>query len=78
MSIIVKTLLLLSVSNVFMLCAWYLHLKWIDQKHWFIAAMLSWGIAFFEYNFHIPLNIPRNIPFPYSKKIEKKCCAAGA
>jgi hypothetical protein len=39
-----------------MLCAWYLHLKWLDQKHWYIAAMVSWGIAFFEYNFHIPAN----------------------
>jgi hypothetical protein len=39
-----------------MLCAWYLHLKWIDQKYWYIAVLLSWGIAFFEYNFHIPAN----------------------
>ncbi len=39
-----------------MLSAWYLHLKWLDQKHWYIAAMVSWGIAFFEYNFHIPAN----------------------
>jgi len=56
MSVLVKTILLLTASNFFMLCAWYLHLKWLDQKHWYIAAMVSWGIAFFEYNFHIPAN----------------------
>ncbi len=56
LSVLVKTILLLSASNIFMLCAWYLHLRWLDQKHWFIAAMVSWGIAFFEYNFHIPAN----------------------
>lgn len=56
MSVLLKTILLLCASNIFMLCAWYLHLKWLDQKHWFVAAMLSWGIAFFEYNFHIPAN----------------------
>jgi len=41
-----------------MLCAWYLHLnmKWLDQKTFFIAAVVSWGIAFLEYNFHIPAN----------------------
>jgi len=56
MSIITKTILLLTVSNVFMLSAWYLHLKWVDQRTWFFMAMVSWGIAFFEYNFHIPAN----------------------
>ncbi len=39
-----------------MLSAWYLHLKWLDQKVWIYAAVLSWGIAFFEYLFHIPAN----------------------
>jgi len=39
-----------------MLSAWYLHLKWLDQKIWFYAAIFSWGIAFFEYLFHIPAN----------------------
>jgi uncharacterized protein (DUF486 family) len=56
MSILSKTILLLCVSNFFMLCAWYLHLKWFGDKHWFIAALISWGIAFVEYNFHIPAN----------------------
>ena len=56
MPVLVKTILLLLVSNIFMLCAWYLHLKWVSQTHWYLAAMISWGIAFFEYNFHIPAN----------------------
>lgn len=56
MSVLVKTILLLTASNFFMLCAWYLHLNWLNQKHWYIAAMVSWGIAFLEYNFHIPAN----------------------
>lgn len=51
-----KVILLLTVSNIFMLCAWYLHLKWVSGLHWYVAAMISWGIAFFEYNFHIPAN----------------------
>lgn len=56
MNIIVKTVLLLIVSNSFMLTAWYYHLKHLEGKHWFIASMVSWGIAFVEYNFHIPAN----------------------
>lgn len=56
MSVIAKTLLLLTFSNFFMLCAWYLHLKWLDERHWWIATVVSWGIAFLEYNFHIPAN----------------------
>jgi len=56
MSIIVKTVLLLLVSNTFMLAAWYLHLKYLNEKHWFVVSLISWGIAFFEYNFHIPAN----------------------
>jgi uncharacterized protein (DUF486 family) len=36
--------------------AWYFHLKHLSEKHWFYASLISWGIAFFEYNFHIPAN----------------------
>ena len=56
MSILTKTILLLTVSNLFMLSAWYLHLKYLMAKPWYIAAYLSWGIAFFEYTVHIPAN----------------------
>jgi uncharacterized protein len=56
LSILTKTILLLVVSNVFMLTAWYLHLKYLAAKPLYIAALLSWGIAFFEYMVHIPAN----------------------
>lgn len=56
MPVLLQTLLLLFVSNVFMLSAWYLHLKLFGDKHWYIVVLISWGIAFIEYNFHIPAN----------------------
>ncbi len=56
MSVLARTVLLLAVSNVFMLTAWYLHLKTLNHKPWYIAALVSWGIAFFEYTVHIPAN----------------------
>ena len=55
-SIVFKTVLLLICSNTFMTFAWYAHLRnWHDKK-WYIAAVLSWGIAFFEYMFQVPAN----------------------
>ena len=56
MSVLTRTVLLLTVSNAFMLTAWYLHLKTLNHKPWYIAALVSWGIAFFEYTVHIPAN----------------------
>lgn len=56
MSVLTRTILLLTVSNAFMLTAWYLHLKTLNHKAWYIAALASWGIAFFEYSVHIPAN----------------------
>ena len=50
------TVLLLSLSNVFMTFAWYAHLKELSQKPWVVAALVSWGIAFFEYMFQVPGN----------------------
>ena len=47
---------LLTLSNVFMTFAWYAHLKELNHKPWFIAAILSWGIAFFEYLLQVPAN----------------------
>jgi len=43
-------------SNVFMTFAWYAHLKNFNDKPWLIAAMVSWGIAFFEYLIQVPAN----------------------
>ncbi|MDX9951043.1 MAG: DMT family protein [Methylophilaceae bacterium] len=51
-----KTILLLTMSNVFMTFAWYAHLKNLNDKPWFIAAFLSWGIALFEYMLQVPAN----------------------
>ena len=56
MSPLTRTVLLLVVSNLFMLTAWYFHLKALNHKPWYIASLFSWGIAFFEYSVHIPAN----------------------
>jgi uncharacterized protein (DUF486 family) len=56
MPTILKTILLLTVSNVFMSFAWYAHLKNLSQKPWIIAALISWGIAIMEYMFQVPAN----------------------
>lgn len=53
---IALTVLLLSMSNVFMTFAWYAHLKELNTRPWFIAAIASWGIAFFEYMLQVPGN----------------------
>lgn len=53
---IIKTIFLLSISNLFMLFAWYGHLKNLNQKPWIIAALVSWGIALIEYLFQVPAN----------------------
>lgn len=50
------TVLLLSLSNVFMTFAWYAHLKELGSKPWLVAALISWGIAFFEYMLQVPAN----------------------
>jgi hypothetical protein len=56
MPVILKTILLLTISNVFMTFAWYAHLKNLNNKPWMIAALASWGIALFEYLFQVPAN----------------------
>lgn len=50
------SILLLCMSNVFMTFAWYAHLKELNDKPWIIAALVSWGIAFFEYLLQVPGN----------------------
>jgi uncharacterized protein (DUF486 family) len=52
----VTPILLLAASNVFMTFAWYAHLKNLNDKPWFIAALVSWGIALFEYLLQVPAN----------------------
>ncbi|MBB5019515.1 hypothetical protein HNQ59_002817 [Chitinivorax tropicus] len=51
-----QTVLLLSLSNVFMTFAWYAHLKDMAGKPWYLAALASWGIALFEYLLQVPAN----------------------
>jgi len=48
--------LLLCASNVFMTFAWYAHLKNLAGSPWYLAALISWGIAFFEYLLQVPGN----------------------
>lgn len=53
---ILLTVGMLTASNVFMTFAWYGHLKNFNAKPWIIAAVISWGIAFFEYLIQVPAN----------------------
>ena len=53
---IVISILLLLCSNVFMTFAWYAHLKTLNDKPWIVAALVSWGIALFEYLLQVPAN----------------------
>ncbi|TFY97592.1 DMT family protein [Ramlibacter humi] len=52
----VQTILLLACSNLFMTFAWYGHLKRLAGSPWYIAALISWGIALFEYLLQVPAN----------------------
>jgi uncharacterized protein len=54
--IILQTTLLLICSNIFMTFAWYAHLRNLNDKAWWIAALVSWGIALFEYLLQVPAN----------------------
>ena len=51
-----KTFGLLVASNVFMTVAWYGHLKGLASKPWYVAVVVSWGIALFEYLLQVPAN----------------------
>jgi uncharacterized protein (DUF486 family) len=51
-----QTALLLTASNIFMTFAWYAHLKNLNDRPWWIAALASWGIALFEYLLQVPAN----------------------
>lgn len=52
----VQTAFLLTLSNVFMTFAWYGHLKTLSARAWYVAALVSWGIALFEYLLQVPAN----------------------
>jgi uncharacterized protein (DUF486 family) len=56
MAVIVQTTALLLISNLFMTFAWYAHLRNLGQRPWLVAALVSWGIALFEYLFQVPAN----------------------
>jgi uncharacterized protein (DUF486 family) len=56
MPVTLQTILLLICSNVFMTFAWYGHLKNLSDKPWYLAALFSWAIAFFEYMLMVPAN----------------------
>ena len=51
-----QTIGLLILSNIFMTFAWYGHLRNLASKPWWIAAIISWGIALFEYLLQVPAN----------------------
>lgn len=54
--VIVQTTGLLLLSNIFMTFAWYGHLKNLQSKAWYVAAIVSWGVALFEYLLQVPAN----------------------
>lgn len=54
--VLFQTAGLLILSNIFMTVAWYGHLKSLNNKAWYVAAIVSWGIALFEYLLQVPAN----------------------
>ena len=56
MPVVLRTAGLLVLSNVFMTFAWYAHLKNLSDRPWYVAALVSWGIALFEYLLQVPAN----------------------
>lgn len=56
MSVVARTAVLLVLSNIFMTFAWYAHLRNLGHRAWYVAALVSWGIALFEYLLQVPAN----------------------
>jgi len=54
--VLLRTAGLLALSNVFMTFAWYAHLKELAHRPWIVAALISWGVALFEYLLQVPAN----------------------
>jgi uncharacterized protein (DUF486 family) len=67
MPVLLQTILLLTVSNVFMTFAWYGHLATLKDKAWYVAVLVSWGIAFFEYVAQVPANRVGNTQYSVSE-----------
>src|SRR5438046_75356 len=63
MSPVLSATLLLVASNVFMTFAWYAHLKNLADRPWYLAAVASWGIAFFEYLLQEVITLGVFVPF---------------
>ena len=55
-SVLLRTVGLLTLSNIFMTFAWYAHLRNLNHRAWYVAALLSWGVALFEYLLQVPAN----------------------
>jgi len=56
MPAVARTIALLVLSNIFMTFAWYAHLRNLNHRAWYVAALASWGIALFEYMLQVPAN----------------------
>lgn len=56
MPVVARTVGLLVLSNLFMTYAWYGHLRTLEDRPWWVAAILSWLVAFFEYLLQVPAN----------------------
>lgn len=56
MPVVFRTIALLVCSNVFMTVAWYAHLRNLADRPWYVAAVVSWGVALFEYLLQVPAN----------------------
>lgn len=56
MPVLFQTTILLVLSNLFMTFAWYGHLKHLGHRAWYVAALVSWAIALFEYLIQVPAN----------------------
>jgi uncharacterized protein len=56
MTVLFQTAVLLILSNVFMTFAWYAHLRDLNSRAWYVAALVSWGVALFEYMLQVPAN----------------------
>ncbi len=54
--VVAQTAILLALSNIFMTFAWYAHLKELRSKPLIVAALISWGVALFEYLLQVPAN----------------------
>ena len=91
MSVLLTTASMLAAANVFMTIAWYAHLKSLNTKPWYVAALVSWGIALFEYLIQVPANrightqftVPqlkrfskRSLPWPCSCPFRSCICAS--